>query len=895
MTSETTVHTGTGTGPAAGIDPLLAAKFTVPDTPPFAVRRTRLLDRLGAAVQQPITVVTGPPGSGKTVLAASWAASGRAPGPTVWISLEEGDDVPAVFWPYLVEGLSRAGITLSPTIDEAIGTGAFERPLLARLAADLAAHHGPVVLILDNASMLTDRRLAEDLDALLRHADKHLRLVLAGRWDPPLPLYRYRLAGTLSEIRAGDLAFTVAEAADLLSGHAVALPERAVRALVEHTEGWAVGLRMFALAAQGRGDAEELIATVVGDESNLAEYFLGEVLASQPPQAREFLLCTSIVDDFTLDLAETLVGRGDARHIVDRLERANAFLQPVAHDPAVHRYHRLFGELLRAQLAYEDPARVPELHRRAAAWFAARGRPVDAVRHAVSGGDWRHASTVLLRDLGVGHLLAGGESDRLVRLFHDMPDDVDGPEAELVTAARWLARTDPERAAAHLRRAAERADAAATDPATAPVRATAALLDTVASAMRGDVPRALRSAETAGALLARLPAEHPELDAIRLFWRSVAQGEAGALDDAIATLTDATRALPPSGWDGLRLSCLERLALLNAYQGRLCEAVAAAGQAAQLNSRHRAAQRPRPAVSAALAWVDAERWSAATAWAHLRAAEGAGADDPLVAAAVALVRSRLLSGRGEFRSAATVLDEAQARDDAGRRPRWLHQEITVNRAQLAVSMGSPDEALATVATLDDRDSAQAVLVSAAARLAKGEARQAADLVKPILGGAGSPPPLLIDAWLISAAAASEQGEPAATVHQSLQRALTLAAPDGHRRPFHQGGPRLRRLLRGDPQFAAARRPPDAPPERAAPAEASSVAAPPGTPILVDPLSERELEVLHHLAAMLGTEEIADAMYLSVNTVKTHVRSILRKLAAPRRNEAVRRARALGLV
>ncbi|MBB4763863.1 LuxR C-terminal-related transcriptional regulator [Amorphoplanes digitatis] len=884
--------------PTAESDPLLASKFAVPKTPPFTVERERLHSRLSRAVANPMTVVTGPPGSGKTQLVASWVSAGGAPGPVIWIALEEGDDEPGVFWSYLVEGFHRSGIKLSPAIEEAAHRGTIGRSLLARLAADLAAQHSAVVLVLDSVSVLAGRRLGDDLDALLRHADQHLRVVLVGRWDPPLPLYRYRLAGTLSEIRGDDLAFTAVETAALLAGHGVHLPDWALRSLVERTEGWAAGIRLFAMAMERCGDAEDLVITIAGDDANIAEYFLGEVLSAQPPEIRDFVLRTSIVDDFTPDLADVLTGRNDARQILAVMERANAFVQPVAERSTVHRYHRLFAELLRAQLTYEEPERVPHLHRRAAAWFVAHGRSADAIRHTVAAGDWEHACALVVRDLGIGRLVACGDADRLGKLFRDMPAGLDGPEPALVAAAQRLAAADPDEAEQHL---AQVADLVGDDgpEQNLPLRLAAAILEAGAAAMRHDVPRALRAADAAEALMAQAPPErvdaHPELRTILRYWRGLSQIWAGDLGDAVVTLTDAVKTAPPSGCEGVRLACLQQLALADVYLGRLRDASDTAGQAAQLAGRCHTPSPQSRATSVVLAWVAGERWAVPVAWRHLRDAEAVpdAGQDAMATVAVALVRSRLLSGRGELRAAARVLGELPT-GDGGALPAWLEREVALSRAHLAVVMDRPDEALAAAGAVDDPSSPRAAVVSAAALVARGETRAGAELLTPIVEAAAAPGPTLIEAWLVKAIAASEQGE-TNVVRDCLRQALALAAPDGHRRVFHEAGPRLRQLLRSDPELAAAYQSigSTAPPQprarpSAAPAEQS-------TPIVVDPLSERELEVLRHLAALLGTEEIAEAMYLSVNTVKTHVRSILRKLAASRRNEAVRRARELGLV
>lgn len=880
-------------------DPLLVSKLTVPEAPSFMVDRVRLRDQLSRAVRNPMTVVTGPPGSGKTQLAASWVASGAAPGPVIWISLEDGDDDPAVFWPYLIEGLRRSGIALSPPIEEASRVAAIDRPMLARLAADLAAGPRPVVLVLDSASVLTDRQLAEEIDALLRHADQHLRIVLVGRWDPPLPLYRYRLNGKLSEIRGGDLAFTRAETATMLAGHAVQLPGWAIGALVERTEGWAVGLRLFALAMEGRADAEELVATIAGDDANIAEYFLSEVLAAQPPEIRDFLLRTSVVDDFTVELAEALIQRGDARHIISVLERANAFVQPVAARSAVHRYHRLFAELLRAQLAYERPVQTTQLHRRAADWFATHGRSADAVRHAIAAADWEYACAIVIEDLAVGRLLGGEDTDQLRRLFLTMPGEADGPQVAVVLAAKALAAGEAETAVRQLNRVSS-----APSPQSVALQLATALLDAVAALMRHDGARALHAAGTAEALLAQAsPAavtRNPELRAILLVTKGTAQSRAGAPDSAVATLSEAIAGVPPVGCDGIRLAGLEQLALAYAYQGQLRLAADAAGSAVDLVGRRgRTPARPSSAASAVLAWVATERWSVTEAWRHLRAAEAAmpaagspPAGDPLTALAIALVRSRLLSGRGELRGAAGALGTAWS-DTSGVLPAWLARRVAFDVARLHVAMGQPDEAIAAARELAPAAPAEAAVVSAAALAARGDAQQAREVIRPVVETAGLPAPLLIEAWLIVAVIAGEGGE-ASTVREALGQALALAAADGNRRAFHQAGPWLRHLLRNDTELASGYQAlgGSSPAKARNPAVSAPVT---DKPIVVDSLSERELQVLRHLAAMMGTEEIADAMYLSVNTVKTHVRSILRKLAASRRNEAVRRARALGIV
>ena len=318
-----------------------------------------------------VTLVVGPAGSGKTQLVASWVRGLPIASAVAWVTLED-DDQTDTFWAYVVEALRRAGALRAPPV---VPSGAaVDRAFLVKLAAEISAFDGPVLLVLDGVSTLCGDSWAAELDFLHRQADG-LRLVLVGRWDPPLSLHRYRLAGSLMEIRSHDLAFTAEEAAELLRLHGVVVSPVGLASLLAHTEGWAAGLRLFAMALQDHRDADRLVDTITGNEATIGEYFIDEVLRIQPPHVRAFLLDISILDTFTPELAEAVTGRPDARRLLVDLERHNAFVQPAADFSTAYRFHRLFAELLRAQaqLMCEAPERTEELHRRAAVWFAGTG------------------------------------------------------------------------------------------------------------------------------------------------------------------------------------------------------------------------------------------------------------------------------------------------------------------------------------------------------------------------------------------------------------------------------------------------------------------------------------------------------------------------------------------
>jgi LuxR family maltose regulon positive regulatory protein len=643
-------------------DPTVLSRSPFPDSPPFVVSRPRLVDRLGTG-DTPITVVVGPPGSGKTQLVASWVTAAKTSGTVAWITLEDNDQA-CHFWTGIVEALRDAGLKISPSLATSAPVTPVDRSFLVRLAAELTRLREPVLLILDGVSDLAGTEWATELEFVLRHAAPLLRLVLIGRWDPPLPTHRYRLAGRLLEIRSADLAFTAEEADELLSLHGVQLSPEKLASLLEHTEGWAAGLRLFAMALQGRQDADSLVDTITGNEATIAEYFFDEVLRGQPAAVRSFLLDISILDTFTAELAEAVSGRADARAILAHLERRNAFVQPAAEFSAAYRFHRLFAELLLAQLLCAAPERLPPLHRRAAAWFAERGQTAEAIGHAVKADDWDTAATIVIEHYAIGRLLIEGRTGRLGTLLRQLPADRDNPAVALVAAALALTDGAAEDCAQHLRRVRQ-GGSADTGEQDDPAMALAELLLRVllAEACDADEQVLSRSLRAEQALIHAPPdqvARHPELGVLVMAAKGRAQSRLGTVDAAAVTFTRAT-APKDAVCQMPRMRCLEHLAVIEAHRGRLRLAERLADEAVELAERCGLEPACRPVTAhVALAWVAMERYDVDVAGHHLRIADQqrrSGAD-PLTTAAMALVKSRRLQARGELRGAATLLEEA---------------------------------------------------------------------------------------------------------------------------------------------------------------------------------------------------------------------------------------------
>jgi LuxR family maltose regulon positive regulatory protein len=883
------------TGPVAEGDPLLESKFEVPERPRFMVARPRLLDALARRGDVPLTLVVGPAGSGKTQLVASWVAAVATDTASAWITLEDEDDTARGFWAYTVAALRRAGVPLSPSLTPLASGAGVDRSFLIRLAAELSEQRAPMLLVLDGASSLDGGQWAADLEFVLRHTGPSLRLVLIGRWDPPLPLHRYRLAGRLTEIRSESLAFTTDETVELLGLHGVRLSRAGLASLLEHTEGWAAGLRLFAMALQDRDDADRLVETITGNEATIAEYFVDEVLRLQPPHVRAFLLDTSILDTFTPELAGAVTGRTDARRLLAELERQNAFVQPAAEYSAAYRFHRLFAELLRAQLMCEAPERRLQLHGRAARWFAAHGQTVEAVGHAVKIGDWRAAAAVVVDHYAIGRLVLDGRGGRLGACLRHLPKDLDDTASAVVAAALALAAGAVEECARRLARAQELITEHEREGGPA-LALAASVLSILLAAARDDSHRVLRLSDAAERLLAHTPAgtleRRPELRVLTLTAKGFAQSRLGAVDDASASLAAAASAAE-AGCEDLRIECLQHRALLEAHRGRLGQAEKLATEA--VDAADRCGQDParRPVLAhLALAWVAMERYHVDAAGRHLRAADPAQHPrDGFASAAFALVKSRRLHARGELRGAISMLERA-GKPGGIPLPAWLDQDLTLYHGHLLVITGRPGEALKAVDRFTEPHPPEVVVLRCAALAAGGEPEQASETLEPVVRTAGLTPPTAVEAWLVMATIAAQLGRDA-DVRTALRHALRCAVPETYRRAVHQVWAHLRRVLRDDDELIGQYRMLQGLATPAGHRPGSPAAL--GSPIIVEALSRRELEVLQGMAGMLPTEEIAATLYVSVNTVKTHVRSILRKLSASRRNEAVRRARTLGLI
>src|SRR3984957_19783584 len=381
--------------------PLLETKLHVPRWRRGLVARPRLSDRLSRGAESALTLVSAPAGFGKTTLLAEWLAAAPADGRSVaWLSLDQRDNDPALFWMYLVAALKAAA--------PGEGAGALSllqppqppgEPGLVTLLNDLDAISDDVVLVLDDYHVIDARDVQDGMAFLLEHLPPQIHLVIASRTDPPLPLARLRGRGELAELTAADVA-----------------------ALEGRTEGWIAALQLAALSMQGREDVAAFIAGFAGDDRYIVDFLAEEVLQRQPGHVQHFLLQTSILDRLCGPLCDAVTGQDGGKAMLAALERGNLFLVPLDDRRRWYRYHQLFADVLHARLRDEQPDDVPELHRRASAWYEQNDEPSEAIRHALAAQDFERAADLI--ELAIPAMRRSRQEAAVLGWLERLPDEV---------------------------------------------------------------------------------------------------------------------------------------------------------------------------------------------------------------------------------------------------------------------------------------------------------------------------------------------------------------------------------------------------------------------------------------------------------------------------------------
>jgi LuxR family maltose regulon positive regulatory protein len=897
------VPAGAPAGPVAV--PLLASRLAPAALPEPVVVRPRLHLRLDEGSAGPVTLVTAPAGWGKTTLLATWARSVEADPAPAWVAVEAGDTGERL-WSYLAAALRSAAGEPAEQPQPPVPDTPPRPDQLELLAAALAARERPVLLVLDDLHRITDPAALTGLEFLLRHAGQRLRLVVGARTDLPLALHRLRLAGELTEIGADELAFTDDEVADLLTAHAVPLPAAAVPRLRERTGGWPAGLRFAALAVRGQPDPARWVERFGGDQPDIAGYLREEVLATLDPDARDVLRRSALATAVCADLADALTARPDSEQVLADLARDSGFLHRDDSDPPWYRCHPLLADLLRAELGRLPAEERRDLHLRATGWYADNGRPAEALRHALLGGEWDRATELLIA--GWPELAPYDRSDPVGPPPAAPPDDAvhRDPELALASAAERAHAGDGPAAAGHLRVAVDHARSLPSPRRDRFQRLATAVELTLARLAEdhGEVRRA--AARLLGTRTGSGPADDPRAGAAEdADIRAVAGTALGLVDLAEGDLRAARLAFAgalAAARDGGRLRtelvCASRSALLHAAHGEL--------RAAEETAREALAMAPCRGWSSrvdcahaylALAVVALHRDQPTEVAANLVLA-GPATEDAGTAVLAALSRTQVLRDAGDLAAGHRLLEQAgdrlADRPGAGELRNWLlaaEADLRAARDDLDTARELLTEAL-RASTAPTETLAVAL---ARVELRAGDPR-AAGYALPEWDGpeaASWPLSVRLEAGLVDAVLAGRGGDER-RAGRILERVLDLAGPEGFRRVFLRAEPGLRDLLAVHLDSGTAHWPTVSDLVRGAdePAERGRTEPEPG---LDEPLTERELTILRYLQSILSNVEIASELSLSVNTVKTHVRNIYRKLDATRRRDAVRRARDLHLI
>ena len=868
--------------------------------------RPGLFERLGASAR--VTVVSAPPGSGKTVLLRSWIAEAGLEDSAAWVPVGPGETDPQQFWLSVLSALRRTSagsglvraVTAAPDLDG--------WAIVERLLKDLAPLADRIWLVIDDVHELGSDEARRQLELLVMRGPPELRMVLAARHDVRLGLHRLRLEGELTELRAADLRFTVAEARELLAAAGVDLPGPALGMLYERTEGWAAGLRLAALSLAGHDDPGRFAAEFSGSERTVAEYLLAEVLERQGEEVRRLLLRTSILERVSGELADALTGGSGGERILQDLEEANAFVMALDAARSWFRYHRLFAGLLQLELRRTAPGEVTALHRVAAGWYAEHGFPVEAVRHAQEGRDWGLASR-LLADAWPG-LYLGGQAATVHELLAGFPAEARAADAELaaLAAADELAQGSLEEAKRYLTLAALGSVSVPTGR-RGQVQTLLGVVGLLLARQRGNPPAVAEEAR-------RLQAAAEAPDAARYDLAPAARAGLGEDLRALALINLGIAVYATARFEEAEPHLEQGVALARRIGRPYLEFLGLAHQAA-LDvgwSFARAAEHSRKAIELAErhGWTDEPaagmafvilggaltgqgRLEEAEPWVQ-RAERTVRADaEPAVAVTVHHVRGLLELARGRDADALAAFRAAERLAGQLAAPHYLVPGARARQLQALLRLDETERVKQALAELgdQDRDRGEVRIATAMLRLAQGDPSEATVALAPVLEGSA---PVVGETWLVQsylleAIARDALGDPGAA-DRALERALDVAEPDGAIVPFllHPAPGLLERQARHGTAHAAliaeirsllAGRTPAPPP---------AAAQPP-----LEPLSDTEIRVLRYLPTNLSAREIANELYVSTNTVKTHMHHLYAKLGTHRRGEAVERARALGLL
>ncbi|MBE9140381.1 helix-turn-helix transcriptional regulator [Nodosilinea sp. LEGE 07088] len=912
--------------------PLLATKFYCPQWSADLVSRPRLIDLINP--QRKLTLVSAPAGFGKTTLLAEWVTSFPLR-PIAWVSLDTSDNDQTVFWTYLITALQN--------IHPSIGTRSLSllqspqpppiESVLMTLLNEATAVEAEVVLILDDYHAIETETIHHGIGFLLSHLPPQMHLIIASRADPPLALARLRSYGDLTELRVSDLRFTPEEAAAFLNQvMGLTISAADVAALEKRTEGWIAGLQLAALSMQRREDLSGFITAFSGDDRYIVDYLLEEVLQRQPERVRHFLLQTAILERLTSDLCDAVTHQTDGQAMLETLERGNLFIIPLDNQRQWYRYHHLFADVLQAHALTESPARIPHLHKRASAWYEQHDLYAEAIRHALAAPDFERAAGLIEQ---VWPTMRRRQRETTVfGWITSLPDALIRHRPVLSVVYALVLLNDGQLDAAESRlQDAERCLAVIADSteSLAVVVTDEAQLQSLpasianarayrATALR-DVPSTVTYAQQA---LALLPADEEYERGTTVALLGLAYWTDGKPEAGYDSFAEGLAIFKHMGLPQIAIGGTLILAQMSLAQGRLHRTIQICEQSLQLAAEQGDPVLPgTPELYLALSEAYYEQGDLAAASQLWQSGETLRQQASLSGAKFLwrVVQARLTAAEGNVETALDQLHQAEqlyykapmpvpnVRPIAALRARlWLRQErLTEALNWVSDSTLSVDDELSYLQEYEHLTLAQILIAQYRRDGTDALMHQALELLTRLLAAAeaqertGS----IIEILVVQALAYEAKADLTGAI-PTLERALTLAEPEGYVRLFAECGAPMVRLLQAiktrniTPAYtqrlltAAASwgQQSKAPFSNPVPLSLSKGSAPPS---LIEPLSQRELEVLRLLNTELSGPEIARELVVALSTVRTHTKRIYSKLNVTNRRAAVKRAIELDLI
>jgi LuxR family transcriptional regulator, maltose regulon positive regulatory protein len=909
-------------GPAA----LLETKFYVPRSRRGLVPRPRLSERLDRGAASKLLLVSAPAGFGKTTLLAEWlAAVPAAPAGerlVAWLSLDRGDNDPASFWTYVIAALRTAASGVGESalaLLQAPRSPPIETVLTA-LLNDLGAVAGDIVLVLDDYHVIDTRDVQDGMAFLLDHLPPRLHVVIASRADPALPLARLRARGELAEIRAAELRFIPDEAAAYLNEMmGLQLTARDVAALEGRTEGWIAALQLAALSMQGRDDVAGFIAGFAGDDRYVVDYLGEEVLQRQPARVQAFLLQTSILGRLSGPLCDAVTGQGGSKAMLEALDRGNLFLVPLDDRRRWYRYHQLFADVLHARLLDEQSGQVPDLHRRASAWYQQNGEPSEAISHALAAEDFERAADLV--ELAIPAMRRTRQEATARGWLEVLPDELvrvrpvlsvhfagallsggelEGVDGRLRDAERWLDGT------AGIRQEPQAPSAEMVVVDDDEFRRLPGAIEVYRAALamaRGDAPGTVRHARRA---LDLSPADDHLCRASAAGFMGLASWASGDLEAGHLAYAECMAGLRRAGYIADTFGCAIALADIRRTQGRLGEAMRTYEQALQ-----RASEQGGPVLRGTadmyvgMSEIHRERDDLPAATQQLLRSQELGEHNGLPQNQYRwrVAMARIREAEGDLGGALDLLNEAERLYVGDFFPNVrpvpaLKARVWIAQGRLGEALGwvreqglSVDDDLSYLREFEHITLARVLLARYQAERAEASIHEATRLLERLLAAAenGGRTGRVIEILVLRALAHQTLGDiPAALA--CLERAVTLAEPEGYVRVFADEGAPMASLLRVLAKQGAA----GSYVRRLLAAVSEIEQDSPVKQALIEPLSERELDVLRLLGTELDGPAIARELMVSLNTMRTHTKNIYAKLAVTNRRAAVRRAAELDL-